>query len=362
MKVGMIKSWSAFNQLENEWNQLLAHSDDNSIFLSWEWVSSWQRLYGSHYQPFVATIRDNENSLVGIAPLYLTRMLFLKALPYRLLLVMGSEGVGSDYASFICHRKNSKTICLNLIQALLNERKEWDCIWLTRAKGWNQNHKAFTQLLAENSNISFMKQPLKFPVLHLAPDTQSFEQSLSKNMRSNLKKIQNRISNYEVTLCKNEEEVSTYLETLYDLHAKRWQTLNDKGAFKKHPQLKTFYDTFVPLALRKGWLRFYQLRADGVPQATQIGYLYNQVFYVIQEGFNPAFHQGVGNLLRFNAIKKTIAEGVTEYDFLLGASTHKSRWTQEIRNGYHIFIWNNNKRNIPFKSNRIWPSGRLLSY
>ena len=47
MKYEWIDNWSDFRKLAPEWNQLLSHSACDTIFLTWEWVSSCgpKRLY-----------------------------------------------------------------------------------------------------------------------------------------------------------------------------------------------------------------------------------------------------------------------------------------------------------------------------
>ena len=59
-----------FYELKNEWNDLLSNSSSDSIFLTWEWVSTWWKYFHSNSAPWIITARHPDtNQLLGIAPL-----------------------------------------------------------------------------------------------------------------------------------------------------------------------------------------------------------------------------------------------------------------------------------------------------
>src|SRR6185503_7976477 len=53
--------------LEAEWNELLARSASDTVFLTWEWLWSWWEIYGGEVEPCVATVREH-GRLVAAAP------------------------------------------------------------------------------------------------------------------------------------------------------------------------------------------------------------------------------------------------------------------------------------------------------
>ena len=58
-----------FRVLGQEWNALLAASPADTIFLTWEWISTWWDVYGTDSRLYVLAVRDDDGTLVGIAPL-----------------------------------------------------------------------------------------------------------------------------------------------------------------------------------------------------------------------------------------------------------------------------------------------------
>lgn len=92
----------------------------------------------------------------------------------------------------------------------------------------------------------------------------------------------------------------------------------------------------------------------------QLGYVYNNQFLAIQEGYNPDFLAGVGHLLRYFSLQNCQREALKGYDFLGIYTDHKRRWLAEKKLGADLFIWQNKIKNIPFAVTEIWPTGRYL--
>ena len=91
-----------------------------------------------------------------------------------------------------------------------------------------------------------------------------------------------------------------------------------------------------------------------------MGYIHNGAYLQMQEGFNPDFVDGVGNVLRHHVISLCIEEGLKEYDFLGGFTEHKRRWGAQVRSGYDVLIGNDSLKSRLLINLRFWPSGRYL--
>jgi len=87
------------------------------------------------------------------------------------------------------------------------------------------------------------------------------------------------------------------------------------------------------------------LKEQGEFKAVQLGYVYRNAFHQMQEGFDPEYVRGAGNVLRAKVIEECIAEGIGVYDFLGEMTEHKRRWRAKERMGHDLFIGNRNLRN-----------------
>ena len=76
-----VQQWDEdkFFRSRKEWNKLLKSSNSDKLFLSWEWQSTWWKVFSEpentdsekmELQLYVATTTDG--TLLGIAPLYFT--------------------------------------------------------------------------------------------------------------------------------------------------------------------------------------------------------------------------------------------------------------------------------------------------
>ena len=113
-----------FNRSENEWQQLLAQSDADALFLSWHWMHGWWQIFRKYSQELriLGVYRDEQ--LIGIAPLHLHRGLYLGGkLPSKRLELLGScsgkpAGLLSEYLGFVLHRDFEKKALEAIIDSL----------------------------------------------------------------------------------------------------------------------------------------------------------------------------------------------------------------------------------------------------
>lgn len=71
MQLKIFTDETGFDLLRSHWNNLLTSDAANTVFLTWEWQSTWWRCLGTGDLYLLAWFDDGR--LVGIAPLYLSR-------------------------------------------------------------------------------------------------------------------------------------------------------------------------------------------------------------------------------------------------------------------------------------------------
>lgn len=361
MKSYAIENWDDLKCLEPEWNDLLINSDANTIFLTWEWISSWAEIHNKS-KPYIIVVRDAADKLVGLAPLYYCRMKLLKIISLKCLCVIGDVESGSDYLDFIISQHESKEITDKILMHLKKNQRNWDLLWMPRMSGWNKSVETICGV-CEDIDIGYMKRAIDFSSVSLSGSFENYIAGFSRKHREQLRRQERKVlrQNITITYCQTENDVALFQEDLFRLNHKRWMTLNDPGTFVRKPNEKYFYQSFIPKAFKKGWLRFYRLSdPDGV-KAIQLGYIYNNVFHQIQEGFDPEFIKGAGNTLRLEVLRKCIDNNITEYDFLGGYSEHKRRWGAKLRKGFNILIASNHFIPKIVVKYGVWPTGRYIS-
>jgi CelD/BcsL family acetyltransferase involved in cellulose biosynthesis len=360
VRIEVLEDWGAVEALAPEWNALLPESSADTIFLSWEWIRCWADVLGNEIRPLVVCARDSMGALIALAPLYRARLRLFHTVPYRVLRVMGDYPTGADYPDWIARRDCDDSVLPAMVQALC-ARGGWDCIWMSNMAGWTSS---FDRLVAacRSRGLHCHTRARDFGWFELPSSKETYFRSLSKNKRQQLRAETKRIMErptVEITRCDSEDQIPIFLEALFELHHRRWRERGEAGAFREQPQEEAFYRRFTRVAQRMGWLRLYGLRDAGDFKAVQIGYVYRGVFHQLQEGFDPEYLKGAGNVLRARLIEDCIAEGVGSYDFLGEMSEHKRRWLARERTGHDLVIGRFKLRNLPL-FHGFWPSCRFM--
>lgn len=362
LKAELLREWDAFFRLEPEWNELLARSRADTIFLRWEWIRTWAELVMREVQPAVVVVRDDTGALAAVAPLYVSVLQFLGTVRYRALLAMAHRETGAVYPDLIV-RADCEQEGVDAVFAALRELPErWDCIWLPIVSGWTG---AKERIVGGSEKQGFFchVRPTDFAFLPLPLDYRTYVNALSVNMRKQLRKEDNRfnsLGSVSVVQCSSQEDVPRFVEALFQLHERRWASVGKAGAFRREPKQAQFYCRFIPLALERGWLRMYGLQDRGELKAVQIGYRYADVYHALQDAFDPAYAKGAGHFLRANVIRMCIGEGIKAMDFLAGLTEHKRTWLAEGRLGLDVFVGRPGLKTRLIFAPSVWPTGRYL--
>ena len=348
--------------LAGEWNELLTNSDANSIFLSWEWVSTWLNIHPEK-ELMVIAVRGSAGELQGVAPYYISDMLFLGFIRYRVLKIVGDAESGAEYPDWIVRKSCAELVTDSIARSLKSLAAMWDCIWMPRVAGWTN---AVTRIEAAccRAGLSFRKRRHEFSGFILPKDISTYEKSFTKNRKQQLRRQRKKIFSDGVSFvhCMEEAEIQPFLDKLFELNSQRWNKLGLQGTFERKPKEEAFYREFVPVAFSRGWLVFAGLQDGSELKSLQIGYVYNRRFHQLQEGFDPDYTGGVGNVLRAEIIKYCIESGVEYYDFLGEFTEHKRRWGAEKRYGFDLFIGNGLLKSDLLVRAGFWPSGQYLRF
>jgi len=358
----IVRNWDEFMQLAGEWNDLLRKSRADSVFLTWEWIWSWIEATERSHAPYAVVVRSKKGALLGVAPFYVSEYRLMGLIPCRILRVMADYPTGSEYPSWIVHRDHESSVQQLIAERLWEMRQQWDAIWMPNLAAWTGIHERLQHTCRE-VGLHCSDRTAWFSYTDLPGDTDEFLGGLSANMRSTLRRQLKKISSRpDVTIdrCMEDDRLAEFLQALFDLHYRRWSTKGEQGVFRRKPTERLFYEIFTLPALKAGWLRLYALRDSERIRAVQIGYVYNNVFHLLQEGFDPEYFDGAGNVLRYRVMEACIQEGIASYDFLGGVSEHKRRWRAIERKGCDLLVLNPNMKSRFLRWAGIWPTGRFL--
>ena len=361
LSAALLRRWNDLDALRPEWNTLLQASAADTVFLTWEWIKAWVDAFGWRREPLLIAVRDRSGRLCALAPLYREAYVLPGGFRYRMLRVMGDRPTAAEYPDWIV-RRDCEALGVERIAQELNRYPDWDGLWMPQVSGWTGGCERIASNCRKRG-LHVLVRSIPFACADLPASIATYEQSLNPDRRRKLRTERKRILGREqVRILRTESasDLAQHLGALIELHTLRRRRLGDEGAFAGRPEEERFYRKFAPVALDRGWLRLYVLREQNAIKAAQLGYCYNGVLLQVQEGFDPDYLDGVGNVLRFEAIRQCIEEGVRAYDFLGGYGDHKRRWGAALRHGHDLFIGRNSWLNRVMFRAGVWPTGKYL--
>jgi CelD/BcsL family acetyltransferase involved in cellulose biosynthesis len=310
--------------LRREWGALLRSVDRPSMFLTWEWQEAWWRAFGRG--DLWPVLVDGDRGPRAIVPLYRDAVR-LRGIPLRTLRLVGDgSGDGDDLDALVADADGPGAAAALL--RLLRHRRDWDLLQLHPVPESSRFGHA-VERMARRAGWAMRIEHFGCTHTPLPDDWDDFLMQLKSRMRSRVRSLLRKLVDVEgshLERIDRADRLDAALDCLFELHQARWQAIGKPGAFADPARRRMFRD-FAFRALQHGWLRLFILHVDGAPMAAQLGYVYDNVFLQIQEGFDPdAYDRSPGVALRAAVFRECIGEGLDAYDNLLGTPPQKMRW------------------------------------
>ena len=340
MQVQLYTDANAFTILRAEWDELLARSVVDTLFLRPAWAEAWWQVFGPEGGLRLLTVRADDGRLLGLAPLFLASveadgaqpapaLSFERPVPrpntapHATLFLVGGTEV-SDYLDFIVDREQAGPVYRALCEAIgAIEGWEWldlHCLpeeSLTpallgdraRAAGWS---------------VTLVREDV-CPTIALPSTWDEYLHLLSKKDRHELRRKMRRAEEAGQVQHFVVNDAATLDECLDRFMALHEASTPDKSDFMRDPRMRDFFRRVGHLAFDQGWLDLSFLAFDGALAAAMFCFRYRDAVMVYNSGFDPqawsSFSPGV--VLLGRCIRQAIAEGRRKFDFMQGNERYK---------------------------------------
>jgi CelD/BcsL family acetyltransferase involved in cellulose biosynthesis len=327
----VIHTEAGFDEIREEWTDLLAHSSSDCIFLTWEWLRTWWKHLSGSRKLHVLVVR-RAGQVIAIAPFASPSTILIRLAGIRALEFLGTGSVGSDYLDIIARRGNEDDAAAALADYFRRQK------FLIDLKGLPEERsvagKLATLLQPQRWAASKVRTGI-CPFIDLAGHTwESFQAGLGGKHRYNFhRRLKNLhrdfVARFDCVVA--EEQRSAALLTLVTLHNKRMQDRGGSDGLHSS-ELVGFHEELSRLALKRGWLRLFVLTLNGDKAAALYGFAYARKFYFYQSGFDPRYYtHSVGLVTMGLTIQAAIEGGSEEFDLLHGDEKYKSLWARQHR-------------------------------
>lgn len=332
MKVHLLTDSSAYEQLESEWNGLLHRCVTDSLFLTWEWQTTWWQNLGSG-DLCIITFRDDDGMLAGIAPMYWQE----SKDGAKALAQIGYDV--SDYLDLIVAQGRERAVYSALFDLLSRaDFPVWDSIDfynLPSASPTNTQLKTIGE--ARGFKVDWREQVVS-PVLQLPATWEAYLASLDKKQRHEIRRKLRRIEQVQTRwyVIDKADEVDTAIADFIELHKK---SRPDKIEFM-HARMQKFFLEMARRLFPKRYLQLAFLEVEGKRAASILNFVYGNDVLAYNSGYDPEKHGYLspGVILFARSIQDAIAAKRRAFDFLRGNEEYKYRFGAKNTSIYELHI------------------------
>jgi CelD/BcsL family acetyltransferase involved in cellulose biosynthesis len=333
LKLVVHEQADSFTLLKAEWNDLVQRSSANTIFSTWEWMSTWW----TAYQPgslHIVTCHTDDGTLAAIAPWFITQT----EAGQSSLSTIGCKEV-TDYLDLIVDDAYTDAVLPRLAAHLKQTSVVFDTIFLCNIAEDSITYREFPLCLEEQGFLVELHPEDVCPVVSLPGEWKTYLEQLDKKQRHEVRRKLRRalgqnseVSWYIVDASHNlDEEMS---------HFFRLMAASDpeKADFLQDDNNQRFFQSITAIMLERGWLQLSFLTVEGMRAAAYLNFDYAGTISVYNSGLDQ---QNYGHLspgivlLAFN-IEHAIETGHHTFDFLQGDEEYKYRMGGQDRRVFNL--------------------------
>lgn len=339
LRVELVREAKSLEALRPEWAALLSRSEMNQPTLDPRWLLCWWRVFGGEggRSLRVLAMRDG-GRLVGLAPLVSRVGWYRPGLPFRRLELLGSgepqaDEICSEYIGVIAERGAEPSVAKALVRALREgSLRGWDELLMPAMAGDGPMPSLLVQELSRVGIDARLENAAPAPYISLPTSFRAYLDALPSSHRYLVTRSLRELEAWaggKVTL----ERANTHSELAYgrrlleSLHDERWRAKSSPGGAFGSPRFRAFHDEVMPALLDAGALDLLWISVHGEPLAALYNIVWNGKVHFYQSGRRLDVPKPIrpGIAIHALAIARAIEQGLSEYDFLAGASQYKTQ-------------------------------------
>lgn len=333
MNLVVYKQPEAFDRLKAQWNNLVQRSAANTIFSTWEWMSTWWSVYEPGTIYIVACYADDD-TLVAIAPWFISHVESGK----RTLSTIGCKEV-TDYLDLIVDRDQVDVVLPALAQHLRASAAAFDTIFLCNLPEHAVAYQHFPSVLASHGFSVRLHPEDVCPVVSLPGNWQGYLAQLDKKQRHEIRRKMRRALGQDVKVdwytVTEPSDLDEEMEHFFTLMA---ASDPEKAVFLEDNQNRQFFKLLAVVLQQNGWLQLNFLTVNETRAAAYMNFDYDDEVLVYNSGLDQDTfgHLSPGIVLLVFTIQHAIETGHHTFDFLQGNEEYKYRMGGQDRQVFNL--------------------------
>lgn len=317
-----------FDISSDAWNSLLAQSEINTVFLTWQWINCWWDVLGGDSELLLLVAKDGVK-IVGIAPLMINRK------------VVRFISVGeTDYSDFIIDDEKKPEVLTAFFDYLINNRGLFIRLSLDNIPERSSTVEFIRSLSQKTQWKSIESVSSECSAIEIRDKEEQAIASLRKNDVKTRFNYLNKNGKLEYSVLTDIDEIDSTLDGFFELHKDRRLIAGDISKFLGG-RAKEFYRKLADAFLPEGWLSFNVLKFNDELIACHFGFLHENTLLHYTPTFNmDYFKRSPGLVLMKFMLEECIENRVELFDFTRGAEGYKKRFATVSRNNikFEMFL------------------------
>lgn len=313
------------------WNDLVNRSDTNTVFQTFEWITSWCQVFGIGRQLLLIVARI-DGRLVGVAPL-MTDPTDGGACVVRFI-----SDSNADYCDFLLAEPRLPTLRA-IVGALATRREQWGSLCLINIPQQSFTSQWLQPLCMEHQLMLLVRSHTDCPALVFnEPEVQASEIARKHSLKRPYNHFRSR-GNIEFDELLSPAAAHANLTPFFEQHVERWRYSGHPSLFA-NPLNREFYTVLLDRMLPTGWLVLSRLTLDDLPLAYHYGFHYGRRYYWYKPSFDPRYHShSPGNLLLRFLLLRALERQCQEFDFTIGNEEFKRRYSNTRRRNVNLEVF-----------------------
>lgn len=312
------------------WNRLLRASEVRSVFLTWQWLSTWWECFGTDAELYtIAALRDDQ--LIGIAPL-----LRRHENGERIVEFLGT-GL-SDYCDILAAEEDKPEVVATVLGALLRRSDRWDRVRLESIPEHSSTPRLLEQMTLPEGFETSVYDEAVCPALSIEHSRGFAERCTRKRSLIRHQRYFERLAPLEFRHLIDADEIKDRLPEFFEQHRDRRFMAGDRSLLDD-TRNRRFVERVSMTLLESNILRFSILRWRDETLAYHLGFVYDGVHTWYLPSFNVDFARySPGEVMLKKLIEDAIDSGRRVFDFTRGDSPHKERFANIKRQNHSVEI------------------------
>ncbi|MFO0810203.1 MAG: GNAT family N-acetyltransferase [Gemmataceae bacterium] len=322
MKLSVVRTVPAWNDLAREWNDLLAGSVARVPFLRHEYLTNWWAYLGApgewpHGELHIVTARI-DGELAAVAPLFAS----VNHDSEPVLALIGSDEL-SDYLDLIARPEHLAEFVAAMLEHLDSpEAPAWRSLDLYNLRDDSPTLPALEASAAARGWSCRRERIIDYSTASLAGGWEGYQSRLDKKQRHEFRRKMRRAEeagNTRWSIVADRARLEEAADDLLRLMAFR----ADKATLFAPPVCQQLRGLLYA-AFDAGWLQLARLVIAGQPAAAFLNFDYDGRIWVYNCGLDPAFRElSPGIVLLGHLIQWAADNGRSAVDFLRGEEAYK---------------------------------------